>query len=128
MTEPIEKTYYMRVYEKCTACGRRGYYNWTVSTTGDGSCPHCHGEGYVKGYISLVEWTAQTREPARPLNEYPKILCLNPDDVTYEAQNTTCEPLNTTFTRITVPSEDIERPYHPWRCGEGGTYNKDCWV
>ncbi len=62
MTEPVEKTYYVPVYEKCKPCGGRGYYNWTVPTTHDGSCPHCHGEGYVKVYISLAEWATQTRE------------------------------------------------------------------
>ena len=60
MTEPVEKTYYMPVYEKCPEC--EGWGCLRIPIFLGKPCSRCHGEGYIKVYISFAEWAAQTRE------------------------------------------------------------------
>ncbi len=83
MTEPVEKTYYMRVYEKCTHCDDEGYL--TVFPRREIVCTWCEGEGYVNVYIPLAEWAAQMRERVGvgPGTPGAYTVTFTPDNVTY---------------------------------------------
>ncbi len=71
MTEPVEKTYYMPVYERCPTCGGSGIAPLKSGIHYDLVC-QCGGRGFVKMYISLAEWAAQTRERVLNIPRNPR--------------------------------------------------------
>ena len=72
MTEPVEKTYYMRVYERCPICEGRGYERWPPRNIVNDTCQRCGGPGYLKVYIPIAEWAALTRERVLNIPRNPR--------------------------------------------------------